>query len=359
MIINRDNLHFNFREIDGYNKDIEAVISAREPGKTTSAWLDKVYTPWKKDGRPWIYMSRNAVDFSEEHLHTIQDQYINKFLSDDEKITLQFTASKAGVASILDVKINNKIFFRCVSLNAKMRTIKSNILANARGALMDEFICNPKLGERYLPDEWARIQEAYSTWKRACNNEKSNFKLLFLGNPYSLFNPVFVGLKVDITKLKRGAFYVGEDFVIQWALLNPKLREILLAKNPLAKLDEDYGNYALDGYATNDNHIRQGKRPDRFTLHLVVRYNDKFIGFYKNNYVEDLADLYHCEFVKDFSKERRVFVFDFNDMIRGTQLFTRDDKDKFYRFRLAVGRNLVTYSSAEVYYIVTEIYKYL
>ena len=358
-MIERDNLHYSFREIDGYNKDIEIVISAREPGKTTSAWLDKIYQPWKKDGRPWIYMSRNAVDFTEEHLFTIQEQYINQFLPDTERIELQFIHSKAGVSSILDVKIDNKIFFRCVSLNAKMRTIKSNVLAGARGAFMDEFICNPKLGEKYLSDEWSRIQEAYSTWKRACNNEKSNFKLLFLGNPYSLYNPVFMGLKVDITKLKRGSFYVGEDFVIHWALLNPLLREKLLAQNPFAKLDEDYGNYALDGYATNDNHIRVAKKPDRFTLHLIVRFEDKYIGFYKNNYVEDLADIYHCEVVKDFSKDRRVFVFDFSDMIRGTQLFTRDDKDKFYRFRMAVGRNLVTYSSAEVYYKVTEIYKYL
>ena len=41
----RDNLHFTFREVDGYNKDITIVISAREPGKSTSFWLDKVYIP--------------------------------------------------------------------------------------------------------------------------------------------------------------------------------------------------------------------------------------------------------------------------------------------------------------------------
>ena len=358
MIV-RDNLHYSFREIDGYNKDIEAVISARELGKTTQAWLDKIYFPWKKDKLPWIHMSRNNVDFAEEYLLTIQDQYINPFLPDEEKIKFEFTKCKAGVASVFDVKINGEIFFRCVSLSAKMRTIKNNLLPHAKGAFMEEFIINPKFQESYLKNEFEKIEEAYTTWKRAAFLEGRRFKMLFIGNPYSLYNPLFVGLKVDITKLKRGSFYVGEDFVIHWATLNPILKEQLLRQNPFAKLDEDYGNYALDGYATNDNHIRVAKRPDRFTLHLIVRFDDKFIGFYKNNYVEDLADIYHCEVVKDFSKDRRVFVFDFSDMIRGTQLFTRDDKDKFYRFRMAVGRNLVTYSSAEVYYKVTEIYKYL
>ena len=47
-MIERDNLHYSFREIDGYNKDIEVVISSRELGKTTQAWLDKIYLPWKK-----------------------------------------------------------------------------------------------------------------------------------------------------------------------------------------------------------------------------------------------------------------------------------------------------------------------
>ena len=65
MIV-RDNLHYSFREIDGYNKDIEIVISSRELGKTTQTWLDKIYLPWKKDKLPWIHMSRNNVVFSEE-----------------------------------------------------------------------------------------------------------------------------------------------------------------------------------------------------------------------------------------------------------------------------------------------------
>ena len=356
-MVERDNLHYNFREIDGYQKPINIIMSAREPGKSTGFWLDKVYFPWKKDKRPWVMMARHAVEITEESLYTIQEQYINKFLPDEERIEFKFKLTGLGSKPILDVKVNGDVLFRIVSLNAEMRTIKSCLLPRARGAFMDEFIVNPKFKEKYLADEWGIIQEAFTTWRRASTD--GNFKLYLLGNPYSLYTPHFLGLGVDITKLKRGAFYVGNDFVIQWALLNPLLREKLLKENPMLRLDEDYGNYALDGYATNDENIRIGRRPNNFKLNIVVKFGDKYIGFFKNNYVEDLADIFHCEFIDNFSNNRQIYTFNFEDMVRQSQLFTRDDKSRFYRFRLALSRNLVTFSSPAVYYMIIEIYKYL
>lgn len=353
----RDNLHYNFREIDGYNKDINVVMSAREPGKSTSFHLDKMLAPWRKDKRPWIMMVRHATEITPELLYTIQEQYINKFLPDDERIEFQYKQTGIGDKPILDVKVAGEVFMRLVSINAEMRTIKSNILPRARGAFMDEFIVNPQFGEKYLPDEWKKIQEAFTTWRRAADD--GNFKLYLLGNPYSLYNPVFMGLGVDITKLKRGSFYVGKDFVIQWALLNPILREKLLRENPMLRLDEDYGNYALDGYATNDESIRLGEKPKNYSLNIVVKFGDKYIGFYKNNYVDDGVDMFYCEFITNFSTNRSIYAFNFEDMVKHSQLFTRDDKSKFYRFRLALSRNLVTFSSQAVYYMIIEIYKYL
>lgn len=356
-MIERDSLHYTFREIDGYGKDINIVMSSREPGKSTNFWLDKVYFPWKKDKRPWIMMARHAVEVTEEMLYTIQEQYLNKFLPDDERVEFKFKTTGLGSKPIIDIRVDNEVLFRIVSLNAEMRIIKSCLLPRARGAFMDEFIVNPKFGEKYLKDEWGIVQEAFTTWRRATTDGK--FKLYLLGNPYSLYNPYFMGLGIDITKLKRGSFYVGNDFVIQWALLNPLLREKLLKENPMLRLDEDYGNYALDGYATNDEAIRIGEQPKNFTLNMIVKFGEKYIGFFKNNYVDDLMDIYHCRFIDNFSSNRNVFAFNFEDMVRSTQLFTRDDKSRFYRFRVALSRNLVTFSSPAVYYMIIEIYKYL
>lgn len=84
----RDNLHFTFREVDGYNKDFISIISEREAGKTTAAWLDKAYSNFKK-GFKTIVVRRLIADITEVYINDI-GEIINKFLEDEEKIKLQF-----------------------------------------------------------------------------------------------------------------------------------------------------------------------------------------------------------------------------------------------------------------------------
>ena len=78
-----DNLHYDFREIDGYNKPFNIVISPREPGKTTMAWNQKVYRPWQKTHKPWLYLVRNQNEIMEEEtdvsLADIDCNQINKY----------------------------------------------------------------------------------------------------------------------------------------------------------------------------------------------------------------------------------------------------------------------------------------
>ena len=73
-----DNLHYDFREIDGYNKPFNIIISPREAGKTTIAWVRKVYRPWLKNHKPWLYLVRNANEITEALISGI-DTPINKF----------------------------------------------------------------------------------------------------------------------------------------------------------------------------------------------------------------------------------------------------------------------------------------
>ena len=85
MILNDmlDNLHYSFREIDGYNKPINIVISPREPGKTTFMWVKKIYAQWKIDKRPFIYIVRKSVEINEALISSIFDVNINKFTDDN------------------------------------------------------------------------------------------------------------------------------------------------------------------------------------------------------------------------------------------------------------------------------------
>ena len=378
MATPRDNLHYSFRPIDGYNKAFNIVLSPREPGKTTSMWMDKIYLPWKKNHKPWIYLVRQAVEIDDALIESIFSTNMNKFTDDNLQPIYKASSFSDGIVDIFlevkhlekkevkqedgsmkvqDVEVLEKhLFFRIVSLNIKMYRIKKAILRNIAGVFMDEFIINPKFAEKYLPKEFERIQEAYSTWRREAAGA---LKMYFCGNPYSLFNPLFVGLKVDISKLKRDSFYVGDTFVIHWAILSEELRKKILEENPFYKFDEEYANYAVEGCAVNDKNIRLGKQPRNFYLSFVLRMNGKFIGVFQNNYMEALEDRYFCKFLDEVSARRTIYCSDFTEMMERSILVSMDERMKLKRYKEAMRKRLVTFEDINVYYYMEEVYKNL
>ena len=56
-----DNLHYDFRPIDGYGKDFNIVISPREPGKTSMFWLKKIYIPFLKENMLSLTLLSSAL----------------------------------------------------------------------------------------------------------------------------------------------------------------------------------------------------------------------------------------------------------------------------------------------------------
>lgn len=353
MAVELDNLHYSYREIDGYNKPFNFIMSPREPGKTTMMWLKKIYLKWKENKAPWIYLVRNVVEISEPLITSIQDTILNKFT--DDGVALQYIKGNFD-DGIVDVKINGEIFFRIVSLNIKLRRIKLAVLKNCAGVFMDEYIINPKNGEKYLKNEAYTIKEAYSTWRRESNGI---LKMYFCGNPYSLFNPLFMDWGVETSKLKKNSFYVGNDFVIHWAILTPELRAHLLKVNPLYEFDEEYSDYALEGSAVNDKNIKLSKLPENYFLQYIFRMEEKYIGVYKNRFIPDSDNRFFCTILDNIGKYRNVYCFDFEDLIDRCALFSREDRDRFSHFKKAMQRNQVAFSSIETYYLIIEIYNFI
>ena len=354
-----DDLHYDYRPIDGFNKDFNIVISPREPGKTSMFWLKKIYIPWLKDKKPWIYLVRMNVEITEALIDSIADTILNKFTDDQVDLVYTKGAFKDGIVDIylINKDIQEKqLFFRIVSLNIPLRRIKLAVLKNAKSSFMDEFIINPKSGEKYIAQEFYKLQEAYTTWRRECGGR---FKMYFCGNPYSLFNPLFVGLGVDISKLKRDSFYVGDFFVIHWAVLKEELRQKLLAVNPFYQFDEDYSSYALDGQAVNDRNIKLDELPRNFFLSFVLKMSGKFIGIFQNNYVDDLEDKYFCKFLDEVSARRTIYCFEFEEMVDHSILMSLDEKMKLKRFKEAMRKRLVSFEDINVYYYMEEVYKNL
>lgn len=349
-----DNIHYSFRAVDGYNKPFVFVMSPREPGKTTSMWFEKIYKKWKKTKRPWYYIVRNAVEITEALIDSIADTTINKF--SDDNVTLEYKSGdfKGG---IVDVRIKGECFFRIVALSCKLRKIKLAILENSEGCFMDEYIIDPTTKEKYLPGEAFKIKEAYNTWRRGYGGD-SVFKMYFCANPYTLHNPLFLSWNVETNKLKRDSFYVGEVFVIHWAILSKELREKLLKENPLYKFDDDYNKYALDGEAIQDANIKLAPFPSNFKLQFIFKYDKIFIGVFQNWDYEGNEDRFYCKQLESPGR-RETICFDFSEMIEGSILLGVSDKLRLKFFKECVRMQLISFENINLYYIVKEIYALL
>ena len=378
----RDNIHMNWRTIDGFNKAINCFISPREPGKTDTTWWEKIYSNWCEDHRPWGYFVRQVVEINEVMLQDIQDT-INKWSI--EPVEFQYTKNslKDGV---VDIKIKNILFFRVASLSIPLKRLKSAKIPNIAGIFVDEFIIDPKSGEKYLKNEFFKVKETYTTWKREYRGT-GMLKIYYAGNPYSLFNPIFVGLGVDVAKLRKDVYvetgeemdyifpdgitfhdkvyklkhniYVGHTYAIEWGVLHPILKRWLIEKNPFYQFDEEYNQYALEGCAVNDKDIKLATLPRNFYLSFVVKIMGKYIGIFQNNYIDDMQDKYFCKFLDEVSARRAIYCFEFEEMVEHSILMSIDERMKFKRFKDAVRKRDVSFEDINVYYYIEEVYKNL
>lgn len=356
-MIKMDNLHYDWRRLDGFNKDINIAISCREPGKSSMFMMTKSYRIFKKTGAPYLYLVRNVVEISEAMIETWSETIINKFTDDNVKLQYNKAQFKEG---IVDVKINGKIFIRLLAMSIPLRRIKSSLLKDVAGIFLDEFIINPRKNEKYLKDEVGIFKEIYTTYKRERLTDKP-LKFYMAGNPYSLYNPYFMWLGVDVNKLKLGHFYVGDNFVIDYYKMKDELREKLLKENPLLTFDEEFKSYALDGKAILDQNIKLGSLPVNYSLKFVVKNAGKYIGIFKNQYWEDGADKYFCKYVdKDLlAKNREAFCFEFGELVDRCVLISNQERTLFNHFKIAMRKRNVVFSDISVYYMIEEIYNYI
>ena len=352
-MIEMDNLHYNYDAINGYNKPFNFIMSAREPGKTAMAWMKLIYIKWKQTKKPWIYMVRRSVEITDALIDSILQTTINKFT--DDNVTFEYKQTfKDG---IVDVKIKGEMFIRIIALSIQLRRIKLAVLARIGGCLMDEYIIDPESDEKYISNEAFKIKEAYTTWRR---ESEGVLKFYFLANPYSLYNPLFMDWKVETNKLKKGAFYVGDIFVIHWATINPLLREKLLSENPLFKFDEDYSGYALEGGAINDMNIKLRTLPEGFKLKYCFRVEKKIIGIFKSKVFIPEADfLFFVKEMDNYSNKRIAYCYDFKELVDNTIIMNNEDRLNLSMLKDAIRKNLVGYEDINMYYLIMEVYKNL
>lgn len=123
--IERDKIHYSVTEDDGYNAPINFIISPREPGKTTSILLDKIYKPFKSKGLPAVVLVNQPADISEAFLASFEE-LINEFKG-YEIHTKYPKSAKDTVTTIFDSD-TGKPFIHVLSLSTKKTRLKRLVL---------------------------------------------------------------------------------------------------------------------------------------------------------------------------------------------------------------------------------------
>ena len=342
-----DNLHYSFTKIDGYNKPFNFIISEREAGKSTALWL-KIYRMWRDKGKPSIVLRRLIADVTETYISDIQE-VLNKFLDTPIKLEFKKGDLKTG---IVDVYINKHLFVRVMGMSAPISRIKSLIVRNVGFMVMDEFICNIRMGEKYLQDEAFKFKEIYNTFQR----ESDGLKCYFMGNPYSLYNPYFVWVGADTSKIKRGSVLVGEVWAIECYEITQELKDFILARNPLYKFSDEYTKYAFGGEAINDINIRVRKeQPENYRLIQIFKVEGKYLGVFRNNKFDHENEFWVSE-IEYVGDRRKIYCFDFAELVQHSVLLSSVDKIDFQLLKEAIRTRAVEFENIECSYLMEEVY---
>lgn len=358
--MHKDKLHYNARKIDSYNKPYNFVISEREAGKSANLVGTKVYKMWRHHNRPAIILRRQIADITTTYIDDLQDA-INDFLPESQKIKFEYKKGsiKEGV---VDVKVKGRDFCRFIALSNPKGRIKS-LKYNAWAIFFDEFIVDVRGGEKYLTDEANKFKEIFNTFNRFCVREYHKpLKCYFAGNPYSVYNPYFSWLKVDLSKVHPGAFIVGSNYVIECYQIKKELREFILANNPLyGDFDDAYRRYAFGGEAVNDANMPVNTvQPDGYKLKWVFRIEHKYLGVYYKATSRDRPGYDYGKFwitVIDYvGDNRQIFAVDFDNLINNSKLITNDMRIITWRLKDAIGNRDVSFGSVEAGYLTEAIY---
>ena len=362
-----DNIHYNTTKIDGPQKPFRCAISEREAGKSTR-WL-QLYDYNYMNDRTILVLRRQIADVTETYVNDVEN-IINKFSYVPVKLIFKKGDLTNGIIDVyvaeyekIDDKIvyyNKRLFFRVVGMSNPMSRIKSLMLPNIKYIFFDEFICNMRLGEKYLKEEAFKFKEIYNTFQRECED---GLICYFFGNPYSLYNPYFEWWGVDTRKIRPGAYINGKNYTIECYQLLPELREKILERNPLYQFDDSYRKYAFHGLAINDSNIFICKKPNITKLRYVFKISNEYIGVYNvpgpqnpnQPYIH-----YYCEKIKWNPEYRRIALcFDLSDSEKNACMFMNYQKAYTEQFKFAIATNRIGYKDVATSYLIEYLYNKL
>ena len=358
-------LHFRWNHALSHHKVWNFAIGERESGKSVDSWF-LLWNAFHYHKRPSIVLRRRTADITSAYIEDTAN-VLNKFLEEPIQLLYMKGDIKQGIVDVklgkANVAYNWKeiqqmpTFFRVISLSTPMSRIKSLMLKDVKYIFDDEFICNLRAGEKYLTaDEYFLIKEIYTTYNREASTP---IRIIAAGNPYSVYTPLFMGLNIDTSKLKPGAFIVGPNYIVDCFQVPEELKKQILANNPMYEFDDSYRRYAFSGEAINDQNIRIHKtEPRGFKLKFVFKMGKDFISIHRGKAAD--FSFWVCKHGSDWlskvGKRRKIIVFNFGDMIEGSVKFNPEMIVNMAQLKQAMERREITFNCIDAQYMLEDIY---
>lgn len=363
----RDDIHYSILEDDGYNTPIVCVISPREPGKTTSIILDKIYSSFKK-GLPFVVLVNQAADIMEEYLSSFET-IINKF--DGYHIETKYRKTIKDTCSTIQARFSPeeewRPFIHIIPLSAPLTRLKRVNLGRIGGMWYDECNVNVAIGEKWPSDLCTKWNELYTTLCRECYPK--TLKFYMTGNYYTRYNPLLVYLGVDCSQLEMGkkiltkktktvnGIAVDYSSLVDCYRLKPELVDYILKHNPGYVFDDTYQKYFL-GQAIGDEGVPIVEtRPQHYVLRCVFKISGRYLYIWRFN--DDQMPFRWKFWIEATDRvpgsRRNCFVVDVSQLQAGT-LLAKGFRNTFDYIRSAIARFDVSFNTNEAYYLMQQIY---
>lgn len=367
--IERDNIHYNLSEDEGYNCPIMAIISPREPGKTTSITLDRVYADFRKKGLPAVALVNQAVDCTEAFMQSFENT-INEFKGYEIHTKYTKGGIKGGICTIYE-KDTDKPFIHVISLSTPLTRLKRINLGKVSCMWYDEAWVNVSVGERWPDSIATKWNELYTTLARKSYPERLKFYMT--GNFYSRYHPILTYLDVDCSQLSIGKKVVhrqakkvdlgdGKVIDVDYSCLvdcynlKPELREYILRHNPGYVFDDTYQKY-FEGVAVGDLGLPiNPDRPEGYRMHIVFRVGQRYLYVWKNHKNVDMDSMFWMEATgTPPGKRKDTYIASLQDMTSHS-LLSSMYRQMFSTLRYFIGRGRVEFGNVEAFYMMQELY---
>lgn len=235
-----------------------------------------------KDGKKFVWLRRYETeidtkfrnDFLADIIKAANDP-LSEFSDADRKL---FHAPEYSLKNG-DITFNGKHvgYYRALSKQAQN---KSTSFHDVDDLYFDEYLIMPGSNLHYIPDEYSKFLELYSTIART----RPGFHAYLIGNNMSWADPYTLALRIKptkdrFTKIKNPA---NNKTIALLEMYTDRQFADALYKTAFGQLVQgtQYGNYAIENESLTDNEDFIAQRSPTSYFRFALRYNGIYYGFW-------------------------------------------------------------------------------